>query len=151
MTKGKKVLIIILSVLAVLIAATYTTLYILYPVETPHYTQLVIDYICNKPLPVIGVSSLVLFFMIFKLVKFIVANKGRKYSELQSKIAQLQNDLAKSQEDAERFKQIAYDLFEKGNENLKEVCDAIPNKKVKAIGEKIYGKKDDRSTETEGL
>ena len=151
MTKGKKVLIIILSVLAVLGVGAYTTLYILYPVHTPYFTQLVIDYICNKPLPVIGVSSLVLFFMIFKLVRFIIANKGRKYSELQSQITQLKNDLAQARDDAEKFKQIAYDLFEKGNENLKEVCDAMPNKKVKAIGEKIYGKKDDRSTETEGL
>ena len=89
--------------------------------------------------------------MIFKLVRFIIANKGRKYSELQSQITQLKNDLAQARDDAEKFKQIAYDLFEKGNENLKEVCDAMPNKKVKAIGEKIYGKKDDRSTETEGL
>ena len=151
MTKSKKVLIIILLVLAVLGVGAYTTLYILYPVHTPQYTQLVIDYICNKPLPVIGVSSLVLFFMIFKLVRFIVLNKGKKYSELQSQITQLKQDLAKSKEDAEKFKEIAYNLYEEGKENLKEVCDAIPNKKVKAIGEKIYGKEDDRSTETEGL
>ena len=146
MKKSKKVLIIIAIVLAVLLVVAYTVLYVLFPTQTPYYTNLVIDYICNKPLPVIGISTLVLFVMVFKVVRFIVANKGKKYSELQGQIDTLRNDLKQASEDAERYKQIAYNLCEVSNQNLKRVCDAIPNKKVKAIGEELYGEETKEET-----
>lgn len=151
MKKSKKVLTIILIVLVILLAVAYTVLYVLFPEQTPYYTNLVIDYICNKPLPVIGISTLVLFVLVFRLVRFIVLNKGKKYSELQSQIDILRHDLAQAREDAENYKQIAYDLYEKTNENIKEVCDASANRKVKAVGEKIYGKENDSKTETESI
>lgn len=151
MKKSKKVLTIILIVLVILLAVAYTVLYVLFPEQTPYYTNLVIDYICNKPLPVIGISTLVLFVLVFRLVRFIVLNKGKKYSELQSQINILKQDLINARQDAEKYKQITYDLYEKTNENIKEVCDASANRKVKAVGEKIYGKENDSKTETESI
>ena len=149
--KSKKVWSIIGICALVLAVIAYIVLSIVFPDETPYYTNLVIDYICNKPLPVIGVSCLFLFVFIWRLVSFILKNRGKKFSELQGQINSLKQELATAKQDAENYKQAAYELYETCNEHIKEVCDAIPNRKVKAIGEKIYGKETNSKTETESI
>lgn len=151
MSKGKKVFLIILLSLLVSCGIAYIVLYCIYPTNTQKITWDVVDYICNKPLPVIGVSTLVLAFAIFKIVKFIVSNKGKKFSELKIEISQLKLELNAAKEEAEKLKELIYTNHDETCEDIKEVCDAIPNKKVKVIGEKVYGKRTNSNTETEKI
>ena len=68
MKKTKKVLSIIGIILLIVLAITYIVLYCIYPYSTKQITMDVVDYICNKPLPVVGVSTLIVcIFMVFKL------------------------------------------------------------------------------------
>ena len=151
MSKAKKIWLGIGLSLLILLSIAYIVLYLVFPTQTPYYTNVVIDFICNKPLPVIGVSLLVVFFFVFKIVKIILANKGKKYSELLRQIGDLREKLEQAKQETEHYKEIAYNLYEDTKENFKEICDAIPNKKVKAIGEKIYGKETNSNTETKEL
>ena len=151
MKKSKKVWSIIGICLLVLLVAAYIALSFIFPEQTPYYTNLVIDYICNKPLPVIGVSCLFLFVFIFKLVKFILANKSKKFSELLLQYKELKGELAKAKEETEELRKLINENRDETKGYIKEICDATPNKKVKAVGEKIYGKENDSKTETESI
>ena len=155
MSKTKKVWLGIGISLLVLFVAAYIVLSILFPEQTTYYTEIVSDYIFNKPLPVIGVSAAVLGFFVYKVVKVFVSNKGKNYKELLNLIGNLKSELAQSKEDAEKFKQQLEEERQKWKDNLKEITDAIPNKKVNELGEKIYGEETkeetNNETETEGL
>ena len=155
MSKTKKVWLGIGISLLVLCVAAYIVLSILFPEETPYYTEIVSDYIFNKPLPVIGVSAAVLGFFVYKVVKVFVSNKGKNYKELLNLIGNLKSELSQSKEDAEKFKQQLEEERQKWKDNLKEITDAIPNKKVNELGEKIYGEETkeetNNETETKGL
>ena len=153
----KIVKIILLSLLAAL-GIAYFVLYCVFP-QTKEITWQAIDYICNKPLPVIGISVLTLSFILYKLVKFIVNNKNIKINELKLDIVKTKAEFEILKENAE---QEVNDLKEQlntavnelndmiafTNENVKEICNTIPNKKIQALGEKFYG---DSSSETEEI
>ena len=151
MSKAKKIWLGIGLTLLALFIAAYIVLSILYPEDTALYRDIVIDYVFNKPLPVIGVSAAVLGFFIYKVVKVVLANKGKNYKELKEQIGSLKEQLAQAKEQAQHYKELAEQLDNQTNEVIKEICDAIPNKKIKAIGEKYYGKETNSDTETEGV
>jgi len=149
MSKAKKIWLGIgLTIIALCIAA-YIVLSILFPDETPMYRDIVIDYIFNKPLPVVGVSAAVLGFFIYKIVKVCLANKGKNYNQLKGEIGSLKEQLAQAKADALHYKELVEQAVEKTNQAVKEVCDTIPNKKIKAIGEKYYGEETNSDAETE--
>lgn len=151
MSKAKKIWLGIGLTLLALFIAAYIVLSILYPNETKTYSDIVIDYVFNKPLPVIGVSAAVLGFFVYKVVKVALANKGKNYKELKDQIGSLKNQLNQAKEQAEHYKELAEQINGQTNNVIKEICDATPNKKIKAIGEKYYGKETNSDTETEGL
>lgn len=108
----------------------------------------------NKPLPVVGFSTLVLAFMIFKIVASLKIDK-KKYSGLDSKIQDL---IAANQQANEELKK--YQTLAENESNQKDahiqflesqiarLCAAIPNKNVKRIGERKYARKESESKET---
>lgn len=151
MSKAKKIWLGIGLTLLALFITAYIVLSILYPTETKTYSDIVIDCVFNKPLPVIGVSAAVLGFFVYKVVKVVLANKGKNYNQLKGEIGSLKQQLAQAQEQAEHYKELAEKLNNETNEVIKEVCDAIPNKKIKAIGEKYYGKETNSDTETKEI
>ena len=149
--KTKKVWKIIGIVFAALLCVAYLVFYIIYPEQTLYWTDLIIDYVCNKPLPVIGVSILFVAIFVYKLVKYLVNHKGIKMQELLAKIGTLNAEIDNLKEENDQLKELVYEKYEQGKENLKKVCDAIPNKKVKAVGEEIYGEETNSKTETESI
>ena len=143
--KKNKIARIVALCLIISLGIAYLVLYLVNPELTQKYTWLTFDYICNKPLPVIGVSALVVGVIIFKLVRFILKHKGKKYDEIKSefntllekkdeKIAELKNEVKELKED---LKLCVSNVFAT-QERIRELCETIPNKKVNKLGEKLY-------------
>lgn len=149
MKKSNKVLTIVLLSLLFCCGFAYIVLYCLYPTKTQTITLDTIDYICNKPLPIVGVSILVLAIALYKIIKFVIIHKGTKISELKEEIAQLKKDLLASQEDSKVIAQSLINYQEENNTRIKEICSSIPNKKVKTLGDKFYGKEIDSETKAD--
>lgn len=144
MTKFLKVIKAILISLACLVLGAYVVLYIIDKELAKQILATLVDYL-NRPLPIVGVSSLVLAGLIWKI--FQSTGYGKKA------IAKMKEEyeLEKKQvhEDYEKQK-LEYttiiSMYEKENDlildSMTQVCDAIPNKKVKEIAIKL---KDDVS------
>lgn len=151
MSKGKKIFLIVLLSIIVCLGIAYAVLYFLYKDVTVLYTYLVIDYICNKPLPVISVSILTFGIMVYRVVSVIALNKGKKYTDLKNDLLKLYEEKEKELQEIQKLKDKIYEESNKTLGVIVEVCDALPNKKVKLIGEK-YGKKEtDSGTETKEI
>lgn len=147
--KKNKIARIVALCLIISLGIAYLVLYLVNPELTQKYTWLTFDYICNKPLPVVGVSAAVVGFIIFKLVRFILKHKGKKYAEIKE---DFENELAKKDEEIAELKNEIKELKEDlkydigccfGNitnlqDGFRELCETIPNKKVNKLGEKLY-------------
>ena len=133
-----------MSLLAVC-GIAYIVLYCVFP-QTKDITWQAIDYICNKSLPVIGITALTLMFFIYKVIRFVTLNRATKISELKNKIEELENELKTLKDEevtvkeaTENFVNEVMKIIEKEQEKVKEICKTIPNKKVQLLGEKLYG------------
>lgn len=158
--KKKIKYIILFSVLGIL-GIVYAVFYVLYPNETKETTALVLDYICSKPLPVVGFSALTLGIFIIKIIS--VSGIGKKSlnecrSDLESskqnqeKIRQELSDFQRNYSDAiDAFMAHYQEEFEKfkaeHSEQMKQICDNIPNKNVRELGEKFYGREKEENSE----
>lgn len=145
--KTKKVLSIIGLCLLIACGIAYIILYAIFPVKTQTITWDIFDYICNKPLPVVGVTTIVLAIFIYKLVIYIVRHKGTKISDLKGEIAQLKKELDESKEYAKKIEEDSKIEINKTNDFIKKLCYSIPNKKIKELGESKYGKQENVSCE----
>ena len=147
--KKNKIARIVALCLIISLGIAYLVLYLVNPELTQKYTWLTFDYICNKPLPVIGVSALVVGVIIFKLVRFILKHKGKKYDEIKAELEKIKKeDEIEIKELAHRIEMLKEEL--KGNieycnneidlvkGSVIKLCDTIPNKKVNKLGEKLY-------------
>ena len=143
--KKNKIARIVALCLIISLGIAYLVLYLVNPELTQKYTWFTFDYICNKPLPVIGVSALVVGVIIFKIVMFILKHKGKKYDEIKSEfnallekkdeeIAELENEIKELKEDLK----LCVSNVVATQERIRELCETIPNKKVKKLGEKLY-------------
>ena len=151
MKKTKKALLITLLCLLITCGIAYIVLYCIYKQQTLDITYQVIDYICNKPLPVIGLSALTVGVVLFKLISVIAKSKGLKYATLKEELAKSEEKVAELKEEVKELKELVYSETDKAINFTKEVCDALPNKKVKMIGEKYGEERTDRSTETKEI
>ena len=151
MKKTKKALLITLLCLIIACGIAYIVLYCIYKQQTLDITYQVIDYICNKPLPVIGLSALTVGVILFKLISVIAKSKGLKYATLKEENLKLKEELAETKREVNELAEIIKKETEKAINFTKEVCDALPNKKVKMIGEKYGEERTDRSTETKEI
>ncbi len=127
----------------------YVVLYCLYPAQTLDITFQVRDYVCEKPLPVVGCSLLVVLIVVYKIIKFGIEHKSKKMKDLLCDLARLHKELDESKAREEELKQLIYEQSDKCLNKIKEVCAEIPNRKVKEIGERIHGKENDSIAETE--
>ena len=146
MKKSKKVLLIVLLSILFCCGVAYIVLYCLYPVKTQTITLDTIDYICNKPLPIVGVTSLVLALTLYKLIRFAILHKASKITDLREELAKLKQELKEIKENSNEIAQSITDNYNKNCEQLRELCNSIPNKKVKLLGDKFYGKEVDSET-----
>ena len=141
----KKVFKIVLISLLVSLGIAYLVLYCIFPAKTQEITWLTFDYICNKPLPVIGVSALVVGVILYKIISFVLKNKHLKYNELKAELQKIkEEDEAKINELTDKIAEILEKMKQTGddligvNNNIKQLYNTIPNKKVNKLGEKLY-------------
>jgi len=101
----------------------------------------------NKPLPVVGVSTLFILIFLWKI--FANSSFGKK------KINELKELLRNTQTELEDKNKIANDRInnllienddlknklEETTNIIKEICKTSPNKKIQAIGAKYYGER----------
>ena len=143
--KNKKIAYIVLGSILGVCGIAYLVLYCLFKENTQKYTWLTIDYICNKPLPVIGISVLALAFIVYKIIKFVVNNKNTKINVLKDRISKLENELAnkdtyiktlndKIENKTELIVSAVNDIYN----GMYEICRTVPNKKVNELGDKFY-------------
>ena len=150
--------IIIFSVLGVL-GVVYGVLYILYPESTKSITKTVLNYVCEKPLPVIGISVLTLGILILKIISVTgIGNKSLKeckdhLAESKEALAESKKESGKTHEELTAFKEEmikwAVDFVNNHNNQMKQICSSIPNKNVKELGEKFYGDKENSETDAD--
>lgn len=150
--------IIIISVLGVL-GVVYGVLYILYPDSTKSITKTVLNYVCEKPLPVIGISVLTLGILIFKIIS--VTGIGNKsLNECKDHLAESKTALEESKEESKKTHEelLAFEesinakldsFVAEHNDQMKQICSNIPNKNVKELGEKFYGDKENSETDAD--
>ena len=143
--------IIFFSVLAVL-GCVYGVLYILYPEATKSTTETVLDFVCTKPLPVIGISLLALFFLVLQIIKISgIGNKSLK--ECRVNLEEAKQNQEKTHEELLAFEEAVNkrldEFVAEHKDNMKEICSVIPNRNVKELGEKLYGTKETNSESVE--
>ena len=135
MKKCKKVLLTIAIIIVIVLAITLTVFYII----DKNGTQAVLDNIwngLNRPLPIIGLSTLVIAVTIFKIVVGIRFGKN-KIAQIEQTYQEKVNELMKMNNDLIDFKNGIIDRVKKGEECIVETCKVIPNVKVNAIGQKF--------------
>lgn len=149
--KTKKILLIVGISLFVVIAATVVVFYIIWPTQTKDFINNAWNWV-NQPLPVLGFSTLMIGFLALRIIASTSIGK-KLYNETIIRVGDVEIRLlntANRMEElvAEYERKIAIiDKFLERNELIqKEVIEAIPNKKVKAIGVKYYG--EERQEET---
>ena len=146
MKKSKKVLISIAVILVVLLVVAYIVLLSLYPEQTKNWTMTAWEWL-NKPLPVVGVSTLFILIFLWKI--FANSSFGkRKINELKELLNNTQTELENKNKIAnDRINNLIIendDLKNKLEEAIniiKEICKTSPNKKIQAIGDKYYGER----------
>ena len=155
MKKSKKIILIVLLSLVVSLGIAYIVLYSIYPAKTQEITWQTFDYICNKPLPVIGITTLTLAFVVLAIIKYAAKLKTKKEDLLQLKIDGLEEKLKQSSEYAEILKKQLFELISATETKISQVdnrvhklYETIPNKKVNNLGEQFYG---DSKTETKEI
>ena len=135
MKKCKKVLLTIAIILVIALAITLTVFYIV----DKNGTQAVLDNIwngLNRPLPIIGLSTLVIAVTIFKIVVGIRFGKN-KIAQIEQTYQEKVNELMKMNNYLIDFKNGIVERVKKGEECIVETCKVIPNVKVNAIGQKF--------------
>ena len=154
--KTKKILIIVAVALTVLLLAGLVIWYFIIPAQ---FVQFWLDawQRLNDPLPVVGVS--VVMILVFAWNVFSRTSLGQRMIKKQNEaIARMKQENQSAKKEYEVFKNNIKELLEEKQKEIDylkgviaEGFKAIPNKKVKEIGEKVYGEETDSSTETKGL
>ncbi len=138
--KAKKVLNIIGIVLAVLAATAFAVCYIVIPVQTKDFLNICVEYM-NKPLPVVGVSGLIIAGIVWKI--FISTSFGKKkYNELKAKYHAIEDSFKEAadiwEQDRKKLEEKIESLqekLEKTNQFVIRVRDANPCKRVRNVKE----------------
>lgn len=154
MSKVKKVFLIIGVSILGLLAVALATFYIIDPVATLAFLNGFWDLI-NEPLPVAGVSILIIFGFLFNFIsktswgKQAILTLKTRATEVETfvkeavtntttEIENLKQELTDKQEQIDYLKSI-----------IAQICMAIPNKKVNEIGELLNEKEETTDNQTE--
>lgn len=150
----KKALKIIGVTTLVLGALAYLLCYIFLKEQTTYFTECLIDFI-NKPLPIIGVSLLVVLIFIYKC--FISTRYGKKaINEFKEENANLRHEIEKykelvkqEQESLENAYNKAKQDIEQTKEHLITLCELSHNIKAQALAKKLRGVDNEEETNSD--
>lgn len=147
----KKTLKIIGIVLLLACVVASCVFYIVLPTETKQFFTSVYD-ILNRPLPIVGVTTLAVLFFIWKIV--FATRYGKKALEkVEQKYQEKYEQLVKQKELVDNSIKESKEIGDKLTNGFINLCDIIPNVKVNKLGESIrkelgYGESIDSETET---
>ena len=139
MAKFMKVVKIILISLLVFVLVGYVVLYMVNPELARQIMATVVDY-ANRPLPIIGVSSVVVAILVWKIFSStIYGKKALAQMKLQY---EMEAQKIRNEYEQEKMKYASIITFYENEldvvfDSVVEMCNASGNKKVKAIGEKL--------------
>lgn len=144
--KTKKVLSIILTIAFFVIAITCSVLYILYPIQTKDIVKKIYAFI-NEPLPVVGVSLVIIFTFLYKFLA--TTSIGKKSIKELKEIAsnsekQIEMIINTTEQELERKQAEINDL----KAFIEKLCETIPNKKVKEISKEYFSHEETSEEET---
>lgn len=135
----KKVLLAICISLAVCLGIAITVFYIVKPDLAKEWFETIVDYV-NKPLPIVGVTTLAVLVFVWKLIVTTQYGKA-KLDAYDNKVARLEQEYEKYKTTAENEKQELKEQNEKLRAQLIHVCELSTNKKIKDFGKELekYG------------
>lgn len=154
MSKFKKSLLIIGAILFVLLVVAFVVCFHFWPDQTKTYIMTAWDWL-NKPLPVVGVSTLFICILIWRV--FASTSFGKKQvnlfkknaEETQRQFESLKAEYETKIRDFETVIENYQNELNKYREGGAEVCKTIPNKKVKELGVKYYGEETKETIDNE--
>ena len=139
-----KTLKIVAIVVLALCLIAYAICWFVINEQTRWFTEFVWTWL-NKPLPVVGSSILIIFFCIIKFILPRTSFGQRNIRAIKQEVAEAKEELAefkKATEEAYKNLTSFYDENKSYIDNVQndvvDICNALPNKKVKLIGGKIY-------------
>lgn len=99
----------------------------------------------NKPLPIVGITSIALFWFIWNVVVFVRKNQPQK------ELAELKKEHEQYVEDSEKAKKELEEENAKLLSYLYDICELSTNIKIKNYGKELlsYGKKTDSETKAD--
>ena len=128
----KKIWLYILLGLLISLGAYILISFIVNKDGTMYWINKIIEW-ANQPLPIVGVSSVVLFVFLWKVIKYIRETKPSE--ELQS-MRDEHNEYKKEKEEE-------IDFYKNENAKLKgyiiDICELSPNEKIKNYGKELLG------------
>lgn len=149
--KTKKILTITLVVVISLLVVACVVCYFVIPTQFKDAIAIAWDWL-NQPLPIVGISTIMVLFFAFKI--FASSSFGKKQiKKINEELARAKQEQEESKNELEKLKQEILDICrdyktnsDKEEENrqafFEELCRLIPNKKVKELYEKYFGKQD---------
>lgn len=152
MKKSKKVLLIVGLILLVSFAAFIVVALQVWPETTKEYLNTAWEWL-NTPLPVVGVSVLMVLYFLWQVFKYSSFGK-KQINEFKKNCEDTKSEFDAYKEycdeKLEEQKQIIseqLEMLEHYKKAFKELCNTIPNKKVNMLGEKYYGEEVNNETE----
>lgn len=144
--KTKKVLSIILTIAFFIVVIACSVLYALYPTQTKDIVKKIYTFI-NEPLPVVGVSLVIIFTFLYKFLA--TTSIGKKSIKELKEIAsnsekQIEMIINTTEQELERKQAEINDL----KAFIEKLCETIPNKKVKEISKEYFSHEETSEEET---
>lgn len=145
-SKVNKVLVIIIFSLLIVLGISTYVLYLINPKAVTDYFNWFVD-ILNKPLPIIGVTTLALLVFVWKVV--VATNYGKAklkiYEDKLKQIEQAKDDLEKAAD--EKIKELKEEN-DKLRAQLIHACELSTNKKLNDFGKELenYGEENSNCT-----
>ena len=107
----------------------------------------------NKPLPVVGLSTLIICLFVIKFISMTSFGK-KQLKKLNDGFKRIREQTESAKSEYQEFKNNVNSILDDKQKEIdylkgiiKELCDTLPNKKVKAIGEKVYGERKEESND----
>ena len=135
--KNKNVFKRVLTILAFIIGIALLVIYVIFPNEFKSTAKLILDFL-NAPLPVVGVSLVVLGVFVLKMVKYI---RNTKPSQELREMRDMHKEYV---ENSEKEKQDLKDQNKEFRGFIAHVCELSTNQKIKNYGKELlsYGEEE---------
>lgn len=150
----KKVFKIITFTLLALCGIAYLLCYIFLKEQTTYFTECLIDFI-NRPLPIIGVSTLVVLAFVYKC--FVATKYGKKaISEFKEENDQLRQEIEQQAQLLKTYEEMSKIALNQAKNDIDEIKEYIikgfelsKNIKVKEIANKLRGVEYEETTNSD--